>query len=176
MTDDRLRVSVEKSYAESVGLAVFCFAGLEWNVVWSCERLSPGIINSLADETAGSIAKQFTKLIAAVIDPHVNNRLSPLASRFEELVKVRNGLVHAIPATDTDGGQRIFRNGVPWTIETMNKAADDFTACSIELNGSCTPRAPEWAEMSVSGVTRTVRSFRNPRSGTYRGFDRFRVE
>ncbi len=143
MTDDRLRVSVEKSYAESIGLAVFCFAGLEWNVVWSCERLSPGIINSLADQTAGSIAKQFTKLVEAVTDPHVMNRLSPLASRFEDLVKVRNGLVHAIPATDTDGGQRIFRDGVPWTIETIDKAADDFTACSIELNAFVHAQAPE---------------------------------
>jgi len=86
VTNDRLRVSVEESYAESIGLAVFCFADLEWNVVWYCDRLVPGSINSLADQTAGLIAKQFTKMVAEVIDTPLRNQLSLLASRFEELV------------------------------------------------------------------------------------------
>jgi hypothetical protein len=56
-------------------------------------------------------------------------------NEFRRLVVVRNELLHGKPgATSPEGDQRLFKKGVPWTIELVDNAADDFTACQIQLN------------------------------------------
>jgi hypothetical protein len=131
--DDRLRVPVDPSYVSAIGLATYAFARLEWDAVWCCERMAPDTINLLADRTAGGVAKKLVEL-ATLRSETVTDDLLPAAREFERLVLARNAPMHAKPGTDKDGGQRLFRDGQSWTIETINDAADAFTACSIRLN------------------------------------------
>jgi hypothetical protein len=131
--DDRLRIPIDPSYIASLGLATYAFAELEWSAVWCCERMCPGIVNSLDDKTAGGVAKKLVEL-ATLRHATVNDDLLPAAKEFQGLVLARNALMHAKPGTDTDDEQRLFRNGHPWKIERINDLADEFTACSIRLN------------------------------------------
>jgi hypothetical protein len=133
MKDDRLRVPVEANYVHAIGLATFAFTRLEWDAVWCCERIAPGVIHSLADRTAGSVAKKLVEL-AEGRSANVTDDLLDASKKFEELVRLRNGLVHAKPGTDHDQGQRLFRDGEAWTIDAINDAADAFTECSLRLN------------------------------------------
>ncbi len=133
MKNDRLRVPVEASYVHAIGLATYAFASLEWNAVWCCERMTPGVIYSLADRTAGGVAKKLLEL-AARRSANVNDDLLDASKEFEALVRLRNGLMHAKPGTDHDQGQRLFRDGQAWTIDAINDAADAFTGCSLRLN------------------------------------------
>lgn len=130
---------------------MYCFSILEWNVVWSCERLVKGSVYSLPERTSGIIAKRFAQIVTDLPEASVKAQLTPLAARFRDLVEIRNGLAHGRPGTDTDGGQRIFRDGMPWTIEAIDDAADDFTACSIELNAFVhSTDAQSWGETGTA--------------------------
>jgi hypothetical protein len=131
--DDRLRIPVEAKYVSAIGLATFAFVILEWNAVWCCERMTPGIISSLADRTAGGVAKKLIEL-ATLRSATVTDDLLPAANEFQSMVLLRNNLLHAKPGADGSGTSRLFRNGQLWTIDTINDAADAFTACSIRLN------------------------------------------
>lgn len=135
MKDDRLRVAVSPEYLSAIGIAMFCFAELEWNAVWCCERIKTGSLSELSKETAGGIAKTLIAITATLAASPDKERLSGLATRFSDLVETRNAILHAEPGTETDGAQRLFRNDIPWTPDTLNDAADAFTECSIELNG-----------------------------------------
>ena len=56
------------------------------------------------------------------------------AVKFQKLAKRRNELLHVQPGgTSTDNAQRLFRDGLPSEIETINEAADDFTECNSRL-------------------------------------------
>lgn len=134
MKDDRLRVSVEDAYVHALGLATYCFAMLEWNAVWCCEKIVTGSINSLADKTAGNIARQFIKIVTAMPPSADQAALHAAATDFKALVETRNGIMHGKPGTDVDGGQRLFRDGIAWTADSLNDAADRFTECSSRLN------------------------------------------
>jgi hypothetical protein len=144
MKDDRLRIPVEAAYVGALGLAAYAFARLEWDAVWCCERMSPDIIySSLPHRTAGAIADQLIKLAKKRSATETDDLLAA-AEQFGRLVNTRNALLHAKPGTD-EVAQRLFqyvklgkdhfeRNGQPWTVETINDAADEFTACSNRLN------------------------------------------
>lgn len=134
MKDDRLRVPVEAGYVHALGFATYCFSRLEWDVVWCCEKIAAGSINALAEKTAGNIARQFIKIVSAM--PSSNDQIALLAaaSDFKALVEIRNGIMHGKPGTDVDGGQRLYRDGTAWTVDSLNVAADRFTECSSRLN------------------------------------------
>ncbi len=133
MKDDHLRVSYETDYVAAIGIAMYTFARLEWDAVWCIEKMKPGSITVIADRTAGGIAKELVKLVAerglTPRDPFVI-----VAADFKNLVEVRNAIAHGKPASDSHGGQRLFRDGTPWTIETLNNASDSFTECQMRLN------------------------------------------
>lgn len=133
MKDDRLRVSFETEYVAAVGLAMFTFARLEWDAIWCIEKMTAGSIQAMSDRTAGGIANELVKLVAArglpPSDPFV-----VAADDFKRLVKVRNAIAHGKPAAAPDGGQRLFRDGTPWTVETLNDASDEFTDCQVRMN------------------------------------------
>jgi hypothetical protein len=133
LNNDRLRVPVDDEYSKAIGLAMFAFARLEWNAVWCIEKLAPGSIGPVSERTAGGVGKALAQQVAALGLP-VDHPLPKATVEYERLVKVRNGICHAKPGTDALGEQRLFREGVFWTIETINDAADDFTACEIKLN------------------------------------------
>jgi hypothetical protein len=53
MPDERLRIPVHPDYASAIGLAVYCFASLEWDAVWCCEAIERGSVDGLEDRNAG---------------------------------------------------------------------------------------------------------------------------
>jgi integrase len=49
--DERQRVAIKDGYANELGLALYCFALCEWNVVWCAEKLDSGYIHAVEDAT-----------------------------------------------------------------------------------------------------------------------------
>lgn len=133
MKDDRLRVSHETNYVAAIGLAMFTFSRLEWDAIWCIEKMSPGSIATMPDRTAGGIAKELVKLVAARELPQ-DDPFVIAAIDFQRLVGIRNAIAHGKPGTAPGGGQRLFRDGVEWTIEGLNSASDEFTDCQIRMN------------------------------------------
>lgn len=133
--NDRMRVPVEDGYVASIGRATYVFATLEWNAVWCCERMKPNYVRKLKKKTAGVIAGDFEKLAGRFPDPAVRANTVKAAKEFSRMVEIRNALLHAKPGTADGGAQRLFDLGNPWTVASIDAAADDFAACSIVLNG-----------------------------------------
>ena len=134
MPDERLRVPVHPDYTSAIGLAVYCFASLEWNAVWCCERIEPGSIDGLEDRTAGRVADTLVHLVKRLGASDDQLELQSAATDFRNLVATRNNLVHAKPATAHDGSEGLFRHGDQWTIDELEETADAFTRCSSRLN------------------------------------------
>lgn len=133
MKNDRLRVSFETEYVAAVGLAMFAFARLEWDAIWCIEKMNPNSIAVMSDRTAGGIAKELIKLVTQRALP-ANDKFVIVSNDFKRLVDIRNAIAHGKPGTAHDGGQRLFRDGTPWTIEALNDASDEFTDCQVRLN------------------------------------------
>lgn len=134
MKDERLRVPIDDAYLHAVGLATICFARLEWNAAWCCEKMQAGYLNTVGTKTAGQIANDLVTLAGVHPDPTVVASLGPLAAEYKRLVGKRNDLVHSNLGTATNGDQRLFRKGQEWTIDLVNEAADEFASASEPLN------------------------------------------
>ncbi len=134
MADDRLRVPVDDPYVHAVGLATICFARLEWDAVWCCEKMEAGYIGTLGRKTAGMIASDLVAKAAVHPDVAVRQSLGTAAAEFKRLVGRRNDLMHAKPGTAPSGAQRLFRQGDEWTIEDVNRLADEFVVAGAPLN------------------------------------------
>ena len=135
MTNDRLRSPVKIDYVEALGRAAYTFATLEWQVVWCAGRISPGFINKVVDQemTAGTIANKFFNLTRNMPRAPEREELMALASRFRELVSVRNNIFHGKPCTGPNGEPRLSGNNVI-EIPDLENAADVFVECSSGLN------------------------------------------
>lgn len=134
MTDERFLLPIDTPYLEAVGLAVFCFARLEWDAVWCCEKIQPGYIHTVGTKTAGQIANGLVQLAANYSDVAIQASLGLAATQFKGHTKRRNDLMHGNPGTASSGDQRLFRNGREWTIPELNVLADEFTAAGGLLN------------------------------------------
>jgi len=135
MKDDRLRVPVETDYVKALGLAVFTFARLEWVAICFCERIKPGSIFDWPkkNKTAGDVSGKLKELIRQFPPSPEQKELYDAAVQFQKLARRRNELLHVQPGATANNAQRLFRDGVPWEIEKINEAADDFTECNIRL-------------------------------------------
>jgi hypothetical protein len=133
--DDRLRSPLKADYVDALGRAAYTFANCEWQVVWSCEKISPGALqNIVSDElTAGMIAKKFTDLCRNMPKSDEREALEKIAKQFTALVKIRNRILHGKPCTGPNGEARLSGPGVI-EIPELEEAADEFTQCSVELN------------------------------------------
>ena len=134
MKDDRLRIPFEASYVEALGRALYVFAYTEWNAVYCCERMRKNYLHTVSRKTAGQIANDLVTLVKRRPDPKLRADCLGPAEEFQRCVLVRNGLVHSNPATGPAGEQRLFRQGVAWTPEMIDNAADEFAACDIALS------------------------------------------
>ena len=134
MKDARLRVTLDRDYAAALGLALYCFATLEWNAVWCCERIEAGSVDELEERTAGRVADTLVHLAGQLAPSEPQADLHAAAIRFRDLVATRNNLVHAKPGTAHDGTQALFRHGDQWTAAELANIADQFTTCSNRLN------------------------------------------
>lgn len=135
MKNDHKRVPLAADYAHVLGVATYCFASCEWNVVWCCERISPGALGHIVDEelTAGRIGKKFKDLVRNMPASPERETLGELASEFLRLVQVRNSILHGKPCTAPSGEQRLTGSSI-WEPQDLLDAADAFTSCSIKLN------------------------------------------
>ena len=134
MNDERLRIPVHPDYTSALGVAVYCFASLEWNAVWCCERIEPGSIESLEDRTAGRVADTLLHLVKGLKPSQEQLELEGAAADFRFLVGTRNNLVHAKPGTAPDGAHVLLRHGDQWTLAELMRVADAFAACSLRLD------------------------------------------
>ncbi|MDI5929768.1 hypothetical protein QBK93_34745 [Rhizobium leguminosarum] len=141
--DDRLRVPIDDPYLHALGLALFCFASLEWNAVYVAQRISanghnrsasPDYLKRAKGRTAGDIGKDLVKYAQGIADAAIREQVIAAAETFKLLVERRNALMHANPATAPNGDQRLFRNSDQWTIEAVSDLADDLTNCSLQFN------------------------------------------
>lgn len=134
MTGERLSIQVHPNYTSALGLAVYCFASLEWNAVWCCEKIQPGSIDTLEDRTAGRVADTLVHLVKRLGSSEQQRELAGAAADFRFLVGTRNNLVYAKPGTGADGTQALFRHGDQWTLAELQGVADAFAACSARLD------------------------------------------
>lgn len=136
MTGDRYRIQVDDAYVAALGRAVFDFAVLECNAVYCCERLKPGYLRKVErkKKTAGGVASDLLAHLRLLPADDPRRACWHAATRFDELVETRNPMLHAKPGTANGGGQRLLHDSDDWTIAENEEAADQFAACSIELN------------------------------------------
>ncbi len=134
MNEERLRIAVHPNYTSALGLAVYCFASLEWNAVQCCERIERGSVDSLEDRTAGRVADTLLHLVKGLEPSEELLELERAAADFRFLVGTRNNLVHAKPGTAPDGAHVLLRHGDQWTLAELMSVADAFAACSFRLD------------------------------------------
>lgn len=135
MRDDRLRQQVGSDYAAALGLAAYCFASCEWNVVWCTERISPGSLKRITGDemTAGRIARFFINVTRNMPRLPERDELQSLAATFAELVLLRNRIAHGKPCSGPSGESRLSAQSI-LEISDLEEAADAFSTCSIALN------------------------------------------
>lgn len=135
MKDDRLRCPVEKNYVKALGLASYTFASLEWQVVWCMEKIRSDSIHKVVNDemTAGKIAKKFIDATRNMPKSSEREQLKILATKFMDLIQVRNDIMHGKPCTSPQGDQRLSGDKIIEIVDLEN-AADDFVECSKKLN------------------------------------------
>jgi len=135
MKEARLRYPTDPDYIQALGTAAYCFAMCEWNAVYCAERIRPGSLKRFLAEkcTAGTIAKKLVDLTSEMPKSADHASLSAAARRFKDLVPIRNRILHGNPCTGPNGKARLSGPMV-LEISDLESAADDFSACSIELN------------------------------------------
>lgn len=135
MEGDRLRQPVKADYCEALGRATFCFAICEWNAVYCAERIKPGSLSKIVSDelTAGKIAKKLLNLSRSMPPSKDRTVVVAAAKAFADLVSLRNEILHGKPCTGPNGEARLSGPKVI-EIEDLERAADQFSACSTELN------------------------------------------
>lgn len=135
MGNERLRQPIKSDYTEALGTAAFCFSFCEWNAVYCAERIRPGSLRQFVDEelTAGKIARKLNDLTRNMPKSNEREELVAAAKAFADLVTLRNNILHGKPCTGPSGEARLSAAQI-LEIPDLEKAADSFSACGIELN------------------------------------------
>ena len=98
-------------------------------MVWCCERLRLGYIETVDRKTAGAIASEFVEGAANVGPGRVADRLMAAAADFRRLVVVRNDIMHAQPCHAPTGEERLqdeasFGRSRNWSpLQTSSRSA-----------------------------------------------------
>jgi hypothetical protein len=135
MKDDRKLQAVKLDYIEALGMAAYCFADCEWQVVWCCEKIRPGSLTKIVSRemTAGRIAKYFIDITRNIPKSKERIELGKAAQTFAHLVTVRNNILHGKPCTGPNGENRLSGMKVI-EINDLEDAADSFVECGNKLN------------------------------------------
>lgn len=136
------RTPVTIEYLHAVGCASLNFTLLEWSIVNICEKISPQYVWTLKKKTAGVIASDFKNLLKSYVAPDaaLKARLDSLAVTFIGLTKdKRNKLMHAKPATGTDGKPCLWYwspdgESFEWSEGAVIAIAREFEETLIEAN------------------------------------------
>lgn len=135
MSNERLHQPIKANYTEVLGAAAFCFAICEWNAVYCAERISPGAPNKIVAEelTAGKIAKKLLNLARSMPQSKERAEVIAAAQAFADVVPLRNDIMHGKPCNGPSGEARLSGTRI-FEISDLEKTADTFSRCSIELN------------------------------------------
>lgn len=103
----------DAAYLEAIGRHAYLVSSLEWSVLGDLPHL-PGLpagltVEALAGETTGRIAKALRTAAPLVRDKRTRRWLEAGAEALEDASEQRNHLLHARPATDSEGRQRLYR-------------------------------------------------------------------
>ena len=105
------RVPVDDSYAALVGKAIYVFAYYEWMIICVIELLQSGFVHKYSrgsSMTSGDVRQELQRTInSPLVSFHkvTQAEMQVCCDEFKKLVVKRNALVHAHPATDSDGSQ-----------------------------------------------------------------------
>jgi len=137
LTEQSERIPVTEDYLIALGLAVYNFAYLEWDIIWLTETLQPGFLYLASKMTAGNIADKFSNAVEKLDETAPDRtRLEKLACDFSDLVSMRNSLMHGNPYTASSGEQRLLYGGrhgrKDWTIDSMRDFSLRIADASIE--------------------------------------------
>jgi hypothetical protein len=92
----------DPEYVAQLGRCVYSFLSVEWIVVDLILRYGNDKVRKMAPFGSGQIATGFAEAMRDRDDP------MGLASRYQDVVRRRNDILHARPAT-IEGKQRLFR-------------------------------------------------------------------
>jgi len=143
------RVPLDDSYVALVGKAVYVFAYYEWTIIHIIECLMNGFVNQYSRGkplTSGNVKDKFTSAMAklpASFEKVPVADLKRICDEFDNLIVKRNALIHAHPATDSDGAQiLVYQTNItkplpdtrwPRTEVESTIAAFDVAACQAGL-------------------------------------------
>lgn len=105
------RVPVDDSYVALVGKAVYVFAYYEWTIIYIIEYLRSGFVGQYSRGkplTSGNVKDEFRNTIDNLplsFQKVPVSDLQKICDEFDKLIVKRNALIHAHPATDSDGAQ-----------------------------------------------------------------------
>jgi len=125
-------VKLQAAYAQALGLAMWCFAGVESNVGFCCEFLHPGSRAKFTRKkfTAGDIAEKFKQRVRNMKKCQERQKLDQLALEFERLVKLRNEIAHGAPCMHNSKHVLQGRATGFIGLDRLADAADQFHNCN----------------------------------------------
>lgn len=113
------RISVEDSYLEAAGQALFNYAYVEGIIAYLVNSVIPGYINLTRGRTADEIASDLDLSSNIKAD----EELRGLASRFKELTGRRDALLLALPVTAGKDYAQI--------LSTLTSVAEEWDEASL---------------------------------------------
>lgn len=105
------KIPFNKEYSDLLGVAIYCFAYYEWNIIYIMEYLDAGFVYKYCrgkSLTSWKVEEKFEKILnnpktdfSKVSKQEINDSIVV----FKKLIVKRNALIHAHPCTDKDGSQ-----------------------------------------------------------------------
>ena len=125
-------MSKDPDYLESLGRAIYRWAQMEWAIVYLTKEIHPEgrAAQRSATMTAGHVVRRLrSALDETSISDSAFADAKAIANEYEALLKRRNDIVHAQPAT-MSGQQRLHRVRADGTHESIE--VDDLLAFSSD--------------------------------------------
>ena len=102
------------AYLERIGTVAYLTSSVEWTILGDIprlgDRLPPTInLNDLAGKTTGKIGRLLSRYAPQVAEPGLAAYLTAAGDALTEIADMRNTVLHARPATQPDGRQRLYR-------------------------------------------------------------------
>jgi hypothetical protein len=98
-----MRFAHDPAYVARLGAALYAYLSVEWVIIELLGGLrSDRDASWAAGQTSGTIARSFANAIA-------ENDPRSLGRAWINLTTIRDDIVHARPATDSEGRQRLYR-------------------------------------------------------------------
>lgn len=142
------RVAVDDEYVALVGKAVYVFASYEWSLIWIIDHLQPGFVaeysRGTSPMTSGTVKNRLKAAITTATDfSRVSHfEFQDCLAEFEKQIVKRNALIHAHPATDTDGSQILAYQSnsskplpdMKWPKAEVVAIIAEFDACAVRAS------------------------------------------